>query len=348
MESLRQPSHERFTVSDEADVGAVRRAVAEYARRLGADEVGRGRAGLVATELGTNLVRHAEPPGWMLVRPVAPHDVEIIAVDANPGMSDVARVLAGHVDSPRGLGCGLAAVRRASARFDLHSKRGMGTAVLAVVDVRSAPEVPIAGSEAASHGGRSRGFGGVSVAIAGACGDGWAVSENGHHVAVAVVDGLGHGPAASLAADAALTAFTRHPEDLAGYVKRANESSRSTRGAAVAVGLVRWPEREVDYVAVGNVSARLCWRGGERGLVSVGGTVGTQANAPSAPVTTYSWPSGGRLVLWTDGLSSRLELGSDPELMDHDPAIAAAMLYRRHARDRDDATVVVLAEPDAP
>ena len=36
------------------------------------DGDGHGRAELVATELGTNLLRHAEPGGWLLVRPLPP------------------------------------------------------------------------------------------------------------------------------------------------------------------------------------------------------------------------------------------------------------------------------------
>jgi hypothetical protein len=32
--------------------------------------------------------------------------------------------------------------------------------------------------------------------------------------------------------------------------------------------------------------------------------------------------------------------------MAHDPAVAAAVLHRDHTRRRDDATVVVLSDPD--
>jgi anti-sigma regulatory factor (Ser/Thr protein kinase) len=339
MESLRQPSHECFTVSDEADVGAVRRAVGGQAARLGADDAGRGRAELVATELATNLLRHARPGGWVLTRPLPPHHVETIAVDTGPGITGVATVLEGHNGSSGGLGCGLAAVRRASARFDIHSRDGVGTVVLAVIEVRAGVDRGPPPTDL---------WGGVSVGVAGPCGDGWAVIRDGDHLAVAVVDGLGHGPRASAAADATLAAFAADPTDLKGFIARANEATRSTRGAAVTACILRPEAGEVSHVGVGNVSARLYWPGRDRGLASIGGTVGTQANPPRATVTTVDWPEGGRLVVWTDGLTTRLDLADDPDLLVHDPAVAAAVLHRRHTRGRDDATVVVVADPRPP
>ena len=76
MVPLRQSCHDRFRITAEADVGAVRRAVAGYADQVHATPAGRGRAELVATELATNLVRHADPGGFVLVRPVPPGQVE--------------------------------------------------------------------------------------------------------------------------------------------------------------------------------------------------------------------------------------------------------------------------------
>jgi anti-sigma regulatory factor (Ser/Thr protein kinase) len=337
VESLRQSSHEVVVVGEEADVGALRRAAARHARRLGADDVGQGRAELVATELATNLLRHAHPGGSVLIRPIPPRSVEIIAVDSGPGITDIARALDGRSSSPGGLGCGLAAVRRASSQFDVHTRAGMGTTVLAMVDVASA--APPTRSTPA------RAWAGVSVAVDGDCGDGWAGIELDDDVALAVVDGLGHGPRASDAAEAALDAFAADPGDVNGYIARANEATRDTRGAAVAVCRLRRKAGELDYVAVGNISGRICHAGRERGLVTIGGTVGTQLNPPSVKVATYPWPSGARLVLWTDGLTSHLDL-QDPELTAHDPAVAAAVLHRNHTRHRDDATVVVLTDPD--
>jgi serine/threonine protein phosphatase PrpC len=63
---------------------------------------------------------------------------------------------------------------------------------------------------------------------------------------------------------------------------------------------------------------------------------------------TCPWPADATLVLWTDGLTSRVRLSTDAELLTHDPAVIAAALHRDHARERDDATVVVVRNPEPP
>jgi anti-sigma regulatory factor (Ser/Thr protein kinase) len=55
-------------VNDESQVGEARREVVAIARQQGFNEVDAGRAALVATELGTNLVKHAHG-GEILVGP---------------------------------------------------------------------------------------------------------------------------------------------------------------------------------------------------------------------------------------------------------------------------------------
>jgi anti-sigma regulatory factor (Ser/Thr protein kinase) len=333
VEPLRQYAHDRVVVADPADVGAVRRAVKRHAERLHGTS---GPAELVATELATNLLRHAVPGGWVLTRPVPPHSVEILAVDRGPGIPDVEAAVAGHTVEPKGLGCGLAAVRRAAERFDVHTERDRGTCVLALVDVGRHGSTPRAPERP------PRRWAGTSVSISEACGDGWAVAEFGGCLAVAVIDGLGHGIAASMAADAALRTFALDPIDLDAYVARAHQATRATRGAAATVCVIDPDAGRLRYVAVGNVNGRVASSAGVRGLTTANGTLGLQAAPPRAPVRTLDWSSDATLVVWSDGLSSRVELDGRSELLTHDPAVAAAVLHRDHTRDRDDATVVVI------
>jgi anti-sigma regulatory factor (Ser/Thr protein kinase) len=334
MVPLRQPSHERFIITDDTGPGALRRTVSARAERAGATPAGKGRAELVATELATNLLRHAKPGGWVLMRPVPTRAIEFIAVDHGPGIADVTAAIEGKSPSPSGLGTGLAAVRRASSSFDAYSRPGHGTTVLAVVELTDEPPPP------------PRTWAGVSVGITEVCGDGWAVAALDDGVAVAVVDGLGHGRHASAAADAALATFDARPDDLDTYVARANEAMRSTRGGAATVCRM-WPGK-LRYVAVGNVSGRLFTAAAQRGLAFSNGTLGVQAAPPKATLVECEWPAGATLVLWTDGLTSRFDLANQPDLLRHDPAVVAATLHRDYSRERDDATVVVVRGLDQP
>ena len=50
---------------------------------------------------------------------------------------------------------------------------------------------------------------------------------------------------------------------------------------------------------------------------------------------------GALLVAHSDGLATHWKLEQYPDLFRQDPALVAAMLYRDHARRRDDTSVVV-------
>jgi anti-sigma regulatory factor (Ser/Thr protein kinase) len=343
--TLRQPSHQRFTVSQTADVGAVRRAVSGYADRLRTGPALADRAGMAATELATNLLHHALPGGWILVRPLPPAAVEILAADRGPGISDVAAALGGRSPRRDGLGCGLSAVARVSSCFDIDTGPGRATTVLAVVEstdaIRAAPRPP--------RSPRSpRSWAGVSVGIDEACGDGWAVTEVSGGITVTVVDGLGHGVYASAAADAAVATLADDPADLDGYLARANAAMRETRGAAVAVCRLEPARGELRCLSVGNISGGILGHDGQRTLNARRGAVGTHAAPPPTKIVSYPWPPGATLVLWTDGLASHIDLAGYGKLFSRDPAIAAAALHRDHSTDRDDSTVVVVRNHTEP
>lgn len=332
MDPLRQASHHRFDVRDHADAGALRREVSDRARRLGATSQGCARAELVATELATNLVQHAGG-GWILTRPLPPGSLELIAVDSGPGIADPAAAVAGRGGAPKGLGCGLAAVRRASSLFDLHSQAGSGTTVLAVVALTTAGEQPA---------GRGRRWAGVSVGITEPCGDGWAVAGADQEFTVAVADGLGHGSAASTAADAAAAGLAAADGDPGSFVTRANAAMLGTRGGAATVCQLQPSQGILRYVAVGNVNGCVLAGSFRHRLVTYSGTLGLRAAPPTVPVLTCPWPVEATLVVWTDGLHSRTgSCPMDARLLAHDPAVIAATLYRDHFRGGDDATVVI-------
>ena len=345
----RQSTHRRFRISEPEDIGAARRTAMAYAEQVGAGPGLAGRVGQATTELGTNLLRHATGDRWILVRPLPPDAVEVLAVDRGPGIADLPRALGDGPAPPwtprgsaAGLGCGLAAVRRSASRFDIHSVPGRGTVVLAVFDPhwRSPEDVLPASVPPPRH------WAGVSTSIAEECGDAWAVVETGcDRLVVLLVDGLGHGVHASIAADAAVRTLALDPEDLAGYLLRANQALRETRGAALAGCALRPVEDRLDCLSVGNINGRVVDGDQQQGLVPYSGTVGLRVEPPKVPLMGVPWPPGATLVLWSDGLDSRIDLTAEADLLRADPAVTAAVLHRDHSRDRDDATVVVVRRP---
>ncbi|WP_062645907.1 ATP-binding SpoIIE family protein phosphatase [Streptomyces maremycinicus] len=124
-------------VQDSTRVRDARVAAEEAAALAGLDRSRSADAALVATELATNLLKHARG-GQLLVEAVAPPSgraggplVQVAAIDHGPGMSDVPAALGDGFSTAGSLGAGLGTCRRLSDDFDLHSLPGRGTVALA-------------------------------------------------------------------------------------------------------------------------------------------------------------------------------------------------------------------------
>lgn len=323
------------TVSEPTDVSAVRRSAVALAAALDFDETAAGRVALVITEAGTNLVKHAGG-GDVLLRGGgrAPGAwVELLALDRGPGMSNVVRCLQDGFSTSGSPGTGLGAVRRLATTFDLYSRPGLGTALLARVN----------GSTGTAPGPGTLEVEGICVAKPGedVCGDAFAEDPRADGTSLIVVDGLGHGPSAAEASRAAVAAFReavgRRP---AQRLERVHQALRSTRGAAVAVADLELEARVVRFAGLGNIAGEILHEeGAVEHLVSQPGTAGHLARGIRE--YTYRWPSGALLVLHSDGVSTHHDLTRYPGLGQRHPALIAGVLLRDAGRGRDDATVVV-------
>ncbi|AKJ27405.1 ATP-binding protein [Caldimonas brevitalea] len=336
--------HVAFEVHESTQVGAVRRAAVQLAESLGFDEVAAGRVALVATELGTNLVRHAQR-GRLLLGTVAGDEgepsVELLSLDHGPGLGNVSNCLTDGYSTGGTPGTGLGAVRRLSNEFDLYSAVPAGTVIMARVAAGGRPAG--GGAPTALPPPCAFTIGAVTLAAPGetVCGDAWAAVQDGPRAAVLVADGLGHGPQAAEAAQAAVALFETTPfGSPSAVLERAHQALRSTRGAAVAQALLDADQGHLLFAGAGNIAGRLISGVGDRSLVSQHGTVGLQIRRLQD--TRYEWPAHALLVLHSDGIATRWDLSLAPGLLQHHPCVVAAWLLRDHLRGRDDATVVVL------
>jgi anti-sigma regulatory factor (Ser/Thr protein kinase) len=329
--------HAVFPMDEASRVGEARRHAALLAEACGFDETDAGRLALVVTELANNLVRHAQHGRLLVAAQPARKEVEVIAIDRGPGIRDVERSLGDGFSTAGTPGTGLGAVRRLSQAFDLHSTVPEGTVVVARLrPAAAAAPAPSRFSAAA-----------VSIAAPGehVCGDGWALAFDAMRAAVVVADGLGHGPDAAEAAQAALARFADDPllaprEQLQATHLRL----RATRGAAVMLVHADADAGAVRSAGAGNVTARLVSGVSDRTLLCQHGTAGITIRTPQEASTP--WPDHALLVVWTDGIEGRWKPDPLMPLLGRDPALAAAVLVRDHCRGRDDATVVVLRRKD--
>lgn len=303
----------------------------------GLDEASRGRIALVATELGTNLVKHADG-GEVLLRTVqhgGTKGLELLALDRGPGMQHLDQCLRDGYSTAGSPGTGLGAISRNSDQFEIHTLHPVGTIILVRFWAAPLPK-PTA---AVLH------VGAVHLPQAGeeVCGDGWAIDQRGSRAVMIVTDGLGHGPLAADASRAAIQLFRNReycgPEALMSDI---HQGLRATRGAAVAVAEIDFDAERIRFVGVGNIAGTIFANGSSRSMVSHNGTAGLLAHKIQS--FEYAFPRHALVVMHSDGLTAHWKLEQYPGLASRDPQLIAGILYRDFNRGRDDVTVVVVRE----
>ncbi len=322
-------------IDDASAVADARRAAVTLAQQNGFGDVDAGRVALVATELGTNIVKHGGG-GQMLLGTYdddSGKGVEILALDRGPGMGNVEACLRDGYSSSGTAGNGLGAIIRQSNLVDIASWPGHGTGVLARIEPgRARPGLQ------ASHAA----WGAVAVPMPGeeVCGDSWSVIDGELGRTLFVADGLGHGQEAAEASVEAVRLFRRFSghqvPTLLDYI---HGGLRATRGAAVSIAKVNSGSGKVIFAGVGNVAGLVGSNGSIKRMVSMPGTAGH--NARKIQAFEYPFEDDGLVILHSDGLSTGLTPGRYPSLDAHHPTLIAGILYRDFARGRDDATVLV-------
>jgi anti-sigma regulatory factor (Ser/Thr protein kinase) len=324
-------------VHEASQVAEVRRVAAELARAEKMTEAESGRLALIATEASTNLVKYGKAGTVTLTRYVegAQHGVQLIAVDSGPGFADFPAAARDGHSTAGSLGIGLGVIMRSSTLFDVYSVPGEGTAMVARV-AHAAPRKPVVAVAPFEFASRSMPKKGQTE-----CGDGWSVRDFGSRQLVCVVDGLGHGPLAALASARAIAVFEAARPDAtpAGIMTQAHEALKNTRGAVMAVLALDREAGTADYCGIGNIAAAVHLGNDSKHLLSVEGIVGYRMRATRTH--TVAWEPTAVAILYTDGLSGRWGPARYPGLLSRHPSLIASVLFRDHARNSDDATIVV-------
>ncbi|MFH8796588.1 SpoIIE family protein phosphatase [Streptomyces sp. NPDC017941] len=300
------------------------------ARRCGLPGAMPDRAAVVASELASNIAKHASG-GSLYLQPLTPGEgIEILAADRGPGMGELERCLADGYTTTNSLGAGLGAVSRIATSFTIRTRQHHGTLVCARLLSDPAAARPVGSLRLPAEGEEH-------------CGDASATAMGENGLTAFVVDGLGHGAQAQEAAQLALRCFHRTPDaELPALLGATNRALRHSRGAAV--GVLRLHDGDVLYCGVGNVRAVLL-SADEVGpqLSGQPGVVGW--NMPTPQVRRIAAPPGATAVLHTDGVDARWARAPDPFVLRLPPPLLATALVHGHRRSRDDATVLVVKQP---
>jgi anti-sigma regulatory factor (Ser/Thr protein kinase) len=332
METITLPDncHQQVRIDTAPDLLVARHVAGLLCAGTGLTATQQERVNLIITELGNNLLRHAAGGAFLLRRLDGRTGVECICWDRGPGIGDLGAALHdGHTgDAAFGssLGVGLGAVRRMSDEFDIHSEAAIGTAVLSRVR-RAAADRPAPPFQ----------FGAVMLPMAGMkhCGDGWVVMKQG---LVAVIDGLGHGGEASIAARRAELSIPFDEDDPPRVINAMHAALRGTRGAVAMVA--HMAEDGVHFCGVGNIAGAVIGIDRISRLHSAWGVVGSRITPPA--VHRIGWQSGDVLLLHSDGVARATDAFAARYLRYIDPTLACAIILRDAATKLDDQTVVIV------
>ena len=300
-------------------------------QHLGFDAERRHDIGIVATEIATNILLHAQG-GEVLISPFSKNDtswLDILGVDSGPGIPDIGRAMEDGFSTGGTAGQGLGAIGRLSDDSSIHSVAAKGS-------IQWSRFTHGTGVPEQAHGV-------VNIPVHGEieCGDGYFTEIGSSQSLYMVVDGLGHGVGAAEAAEEAIATvrqFSREP--LLEIISRSHDALKKTRGAAMSLALVDHDRLVVTYTGVGNIGASLITGTTSRSLVSQNGTLG--AVMPRVP-QEYIYPIERNtiLMMFSDGLGTKTSLSGYPGLQNRNLALVAGVLYRDFGRKRDDATVLL-------
>lgn len=169
------------------------------------------------------------------------------------------------------------------------------------------------------------------------CGDAFVVVETDERVLVGMIDGLGHGPLAAVAAEQAVATVRAHRDlDVADLMAACHQALRPTRGAAVALLELR-PDGRCRFCGVGNVEVAVI-HGQLPRVFSYPGIVGHNLRPPKT--LAFEVRGGDAFCLHTDGVRGRVGLASCADL---DPVTTARRIVESHGRLHDDAAALVVA-----
>jgi anti-sigma regulatory factor (Ser/Thr protein kinase) len=355
----------RLRISSETDATRSLIAASHFAEEIGFLRSDCQGISTAVSELAKNILKYAGD-GEIIIERIGTGrrpGMQVTARDRGPGIEDIDAAMSDHFSSSGTLGLGLPGVKRLMDDFEIESTPGKGTRVV-IRKWREARSKPVrsvlldAAKRASLHRNRESSEGTLPREEAiprshvdcaffvrpcrgeRVSGDIVVVEQRDGDVFIAVVDALGHGPAAHAIADRAARFLKRSwRSDLARTMRELHETLRGTDGAAAGLCIVEVGRRQARYVGVGNTVIRTLGDAGKTAF-STPGTLGHQIRTPREQPLAID--AGEVLVLYTDGVKEQFEIEDYPQLRYQDARTIARTIVTRYGKDHDDASCAVL------
>lgn len=169
------------------------------------------------------------------------------------------------------------------------------------------------------------------------CGDAFLVKETENGAFLCLIDGLGHGKEAFLAANRACSVITDFAgEDILSLFEECHQALKSTRGVVMSVAFVHNPSNTVEWTGIGNIEGLLLKGSTRESLPLRGGIVGCRL--PSLRSCKLPITSDDMIVMYTDGVShSSTAKLIEAQLCDE----LARFIISSQVKGTDDAAVLI-------
>lgn len=171
------------------------------------------------------------------------------------------------------------------------------------------------------------------------CGDECGYWEGGTKTTLCIIDGLGHGEDAEMAAKAAVNYIACHrSESLQEIFTGCDMALRKTRGAAIGIAVIDEGNDELTYAGIGNTRVIVVVNSKNFRLDSDYGIVG--GGFKKLTPETLAIGKGAMVIMFTDGVEELVDL-SRYDLLAGDVHRLAEMIHGDWRIKRDDAAVMV-------
>ncbi|WP_113653093.1 ATP-binding SpoIIE family protein phosphatase [Pedobacter namyangjuensis] len=328
-------THTKFSAGDRSYFSLIKKEIHQKAVELGIPQKRVAEVDLIVAEITSNLYKYAND-GEILVGSFYEEGnpyLEIICIDNGPGIANPSKMILDGFSSSNTLGHGLGSIKRLSDTFDLYSLTDWGTILLsrvyATTPAKNAKGVFIRPIVLSKPGETTSG-------------DGFFYKSSKDVIKLMLCDGLGHGPEANLAVNEAEKNFRVCPDnDPVQTLRFLHGTIKRTRGMVANMVCLDLKNRTWTSAGIGNIGVRWLGPNLAKNHMSYNGIVGH--NIPNTMNSQqYSVDEYNQVVMASDGIKTRWELSKYPMIQKCDPSILAAAIYKDHARQTDDMSVVVI------
>ena len=336
-------------IDSNADVGVCRRKAVKLATHIGFDAIKSGEVAILVSELATNVLKHGGGKGKLLMCKMQDaynrRALEIWCCDSGIGIPDFNLALDDGFTNKNTLGIGMGTIRRFTDVFEKCSENGLtlnGTELISsqykhcLHIVKWLPEPLWKGvNRQLLLGAASRPKPGELLN-----GDSYlTVHLSATKTLAAVIDGLGHGKEAHLAATILKEQILLKSDmPLNELIQYLHNSVRGTRGAVIGLVLINTDANTLQFVGIGNIEGFVRSVSDKKSLISYGGILGHNMRTPR--FFEFKFDVGDSLCMYSDGLNSRWNI-SDIDWKEH-PQKNAEYLIQNYSRMNDDATILII------